>query len=170
MTSDSLSLVRLLGTDAELDVLQKFLALIPAQTRAFISDPEARHLFAMLPPGKSPDSKFLYGAFESGELIGCLDLISGFPDETFAYVGLLALAHDRQGRGAGRAAWRLAESIIASWGGIKKARLGVTLGNDAALSFWKALGFVATGETSVSRDGGSEVPCLLLEKPLDAHR
>lgn len=158
-----LALVRILGIDAELDALQNFLQGIPATTRVFIGDPEARHLFSMLPPGKGADAKFLYGVYEGGELIGCLDLIRGYPDARYAYVGLLVLSQDRRGRGIGGAVWDLAEAAISSWDGVDRVRLGVTVGNASAEKFWKKMGFAPTGEVSVS-DGGSGTLCALFEK------
>lgn len=161
-----IKLTRILGTSAELNALQGLLDRIDLETRDLIGEPESRHLFAMLPSGKSPHDKFLYGIYLNDELIGCLDLIHGFPDLAYVYVGLFVLDKSHRGYGLGRECWHLTQEMIRSWGGIKRVRLGVTVGNALAEKFWRSMGFLPTGETSISCDNGNEQLCSIYEKAL----
>lgn len=160
------SLKKILGTEAELEALNEVLEKLEGATKAILGHPEAHSLFAMLPPGREPCHKYLYGVYAEKTLIGCLDVIRGFPDPTCAYVGLFVLASQNRRQGTGSEIWRLAEELISSWDEIKKWRLGVALQNDGAERFWTKRGFVPTGEKSVSRDSGYDIECALFEKPV----
>lgn len=162
----NIKLVRIEGTDAELNRLQDLLDGIDMETRCLIGEPESRHLFAMLPPGKKPHDKFLYGIYLGDEMIGCLDLIHGFPEPTHVYVGLFVLDKNHRGHGLGHDCWCLAQNMVRSWGKITRVRLGVSAGNVLAKKFWRAMGFLPTGETSVSRDNGNEQLCAIYEVSL----
>jgi hypothetical protein len=101
-------------------------------------------------------------------MIGCLDLIRGFPDHSRAYIGLLVLDKNRRGQGVGGKCWQLAQDVIRAWNGVTHVRLGISVGNVLAEKFWLAMGFLPTGESSVSRDNGIEQLCSIYEVSLAA--
>jgi RimJ/RimL family protein N-acetyltransferase len=97
-------------------------------------------------------------------MIGCADVIRGYPTPDKAVIGLLLLAEPWQGHGFGRAFAALVEQAIAGWDAITRLRIGVALANSRALRFWQRLGYVETGEVKPADPGG--FPVAVLEKPL----
>ena len=65
---------------------------------------EAQSLYTMLPEGKGYEDKFVYGTFRNDDLVGCLDVMRGYPAGDIAFLGLLLIAEAHQGQGIGRAA------------------------------------------------------------------
>ena len=53
------------------------------------------------PPEKEPKDKFLGGYWKEGALVGCTDLIRGYPEPDIACLGLLLLSEAHQGQGLG---------------------------------------------------------------------
>ena len=125
---------------------------------------EAQSLFTALPPGKGYDDKFVWGFYSGAAMIGCADVIRGYPTPDKAVIGLLLLAEPWQRRGLGRAFATLVEQAIAGWSTIAQLRIGVALANSRALGFWQRMGYVETGEVKLSDPG--QVPVAVLEKPL----
>lgn len=105
--------------------------------------------FKDLPPGKGYDDKFSLGIYaaedEGGRLIGCADLVRGFPDPQTAYIGLLLLEPSARGRGLGAAAFEAIEAQASAWPGTRYLRLGVVATTPVAQVFWARMGFAPTG-------------------------
>lgn len=165
-THPKLSLIQILGTATELNALNQVLEKLDPTAKNILAGPEAYSLFAMLPPGREPCHKYLYGVYAEDRLVGCLDVIRGYPEPSFAYVGLFVLEQEQRDQGFGAKLWNLAETIIGSWNEIKKWRLGVALQNKAAERFWHRMEFLPTGEKSISHSRGFEIECALFEKPI----
>ncbi len=126
---------------------------------------EAQSTFTALPPGKAYDDKRVWGLYYGHQMIGCADVIRGYPVREKALIGLLLLAEPWQRRGFGRAFALLIEKVIAAWSEIETLRLGVVETNAVALAFWKKMGYAETGE--VKRTDASHVAdTIVLEKPL----
>jgi diamine N-acetyltransferase len=126
---------------------------------------EAQSTFTALAPGKTYDDKFVWGLYSGDAMIGCADVIRGYPVDESAVIGLLLLAEPWQRRGLGRAFAALVEQRIAVWPEIARYRLGVARSNPSALVFWRKLGYRETGEVKPPADGFvSEV--IVLEKPV----
>ncbi len=115
-----------------------------------------------LPPGMTYEDKFVYGIYLEGQMIGCVDLICGFPQARTAMLGLLLFAESFQGRGFGMQAYQKIEAIVRSWPGVDTIRIGILATNANVLPFWQKIGFVDTHERSFQ--GGYEV--LIYEKKL----
>jgi RimJ/RimL family protein N-acetyltransferase len=164
-----LRLDRLAHTPAGEAAVQRVLAAAPGYFHRISGGPpgpaEAGELFAELPAGKSFDDKFVYGIEADGRLVGCLDLLRGYPVPGTAFLGLLLLSEAHQRRGIGCAAYALAESIVRSWS-CDTVRLGVVATNGPALCFWRACGFRATGERRPHRLGTVVSEILLFDKVL----
>ena len=75
-----------------------------------------------------------------------MDLLTGYPEDTSGYLGLLLIAEHRQGHG---------QKILAQledWlqdQGFQRLELGVLEHNVGALAFWKAQGFRTCGKSSI---------------------
>lgn len=124
-------------------------------------------MYSILPEGKSYEDKFVLGVYGDGVMVGCIDLIRGFPDSITAFVGLLLIAEPFQGRGIGVRAYHLVENYIRAWGTCTKVRIGVVGTNEAVLPFWKKLGFMPTGEVKPYRYGSVMSKVVILVKSLD---
>jgi RimJ/RimL family protein N-acetyltransferase len=98
-------------------------------------------------------------------MIGCADVLRGYPDRPRAVIGLLLLTEQWQRQGLGRAFARLVEQAIAAWPEIERLRIGVISTNPGALEFWHKLGYVKTGEV---RSGAPDFrgDIIALEKPV----
>lgn len=73
-------------------------------------DPDSgREFFERLPPGRSREHKHTFGVFDGERLVGCIDLVRGWPDEATAVIGLL-LEPAVRGRGVGCLAYEAIEA------------------------------------------------------------
>lgn len=164
----ALTLHPLAGRTPETAALQSVLEAAPAYFHAIGGGPpgpaEAQSLFTALPPDKGYDDKFVWGFYSGAAMIGCADVIRGYPTADKAVIGLLLLAEPWQGRGLGRAFATLLEQAIAGWDAIARLRIGVALANPRALGFWQRMGYVETGEVKLAEP--RQLPVAVLEKPL----
>jgi diamine N-acetyltransferase len=146
-----------------LDAAPQYAQLI---TGALPAASEAADTFSILPPGKTHDDKFVFGVYLDEQMIGCVDLIRGYPDPSTAFLGLLVVAELFQRRGQGSAAYRQLEQVVRGWGTCERVRLAVVGVNEQGIAFWKSVGFAPTGETKPYRDGCVVSELVLFEKPL----
>jgi RimJ/RimL family protein N-acetyltransferase len=163
--------LRLLREDPQdVAALQRVLEAAPSYYHRVTGGPptpqEARSTYRILPEGKSPQDKFLFGIVRGDELVGCVDLVRGYPKPEIAYLGLLLVSERQQKRGIGRAAYRLVEETVLGWGACDRIRLSVLRANDGVIPFWASFGFVPTGEVRPYRAGTVTSEALLFEKPL----
>jgi len=166
-TIDTALTLRLLtGQPPEMAALQRVLEGAPAYFLTVTGAPpghaEAQSTFTALPPDKGYDDKFVWGLYSGDAMIGCADVIRGYPVREKAVIGLLLLAEDWQRRGIGRAFATLVEGRIASWPEIAWFRIGVVASNSGALPFWRMLGYRETGEVKANPEFVREV--IVLEK------
>lgn len=125
---------------------------------------EAQSTFTALPPDKSYDDKFVWGLYAGERMIGCADVIRGYPVRAKALIGLLLLAENWQRKGFGRAFALLLEQVIADWPEIPTLRIGVVDRNVGAIAFWRKLGYRETGEVKRSPSFAGNV--VVMEKAL----
>ena len=165
-----LTLRLLTGQLAELAALQCVLEAAPTYFLTVTGLPpgnaEAQSTLTALPQGKSYEDKFVWGLYEGEAMIGCADVIRGYPVRDKAVIGLLLLGEPRQGRGLGRAFVALIEQAIGAWPEIRWLRLGVAAPNTGALAFWRKLGYRETGEVKPAPPG-IVADVLVMEKPLE---
>ena len=164
-----LELRLLTGDPEEIRALQRVLEAAPRYFEITTGGPpgpaEAHTTFIGLPPGKSFEEKFLYGVHRDGRMIGCVDVIRGYPVREKAVIGLALIEESMQRQGIGRKTISLTEREIANWPEITTLRIGVLRGNADAMAFWRRMGFVETGEIkSVGPSFVSDV--VILERPL----
>lgn len=166
--ADALTLRQITRDPAQMAALQRVLEAAPAYFQAIgrgaPSPAEAQSVVTALPPAKGHDDKFVWGLYSGATMIGCADVIRGYPTADKAVIGLLLLAEPWQGQGLGREFASLIEQAIGGWEAIARLRIGVALGNARALGFWRHLGYVETGEVKIAEP--VRVPVAVLEKPL----
>jgi ribosomal protein S18 acetylase RimI-like enzyme len=168
-SENALTLRILTGEAVEMAALQCVLEAAPSYFRVTTGAPPrgalAQSTFTALPPDKTYDDKFVWGLYAGRAMIGCADVIRGYPTRHKAVIGLLLLAEPWQRRGLGRALAALVEQAITAWREVRVMRLGVAPSNIGALDFWKKLGYVATGDRAT--DGVDFVrDVIVLEKPV----
>lgn len=99
---------------------------------------------AAVPEGKTLEDKYWLGFFQEEDLIALLELVTSYPEDNTAYVGLFMVAADRQGHGLGT---QLMNQVFA-WlkeGGFAWVELSYTYGNAQSERFWFKNGFFPTG-------------------------
>jgi GNAT superfamily N-acetyltransferase len=108
---------------------------------------EAQSLFTVLPPeGLDYADKFDWGIVTEAGLVGCIDVLRGWPTADTAHLGLMLISEDHVGQGIGRAAFEALEHEVRRWPGITRLRAAVVATNAQVLPFWKRMGFTETGE------------------------
>jgi GNAT superfamily N-acetyltransferase len=100
----------------------------------------AKDLFA-LPPGKQLQDKCYAGYWKDGALVGCMEIVRGYPEPDIAYLGLLLFGEAHQGQGYGVVAMTHIRELAHSWG-CTRLRLAVIDKNVRGLRFWQRQGFV----------------------------
>jgi GNAT superfamily N-acetyltransferase len=101
---------------------------------------DARDELIELPPGKDLSDKFFGGFWMNDDLVGCAELIRGYPDPHIAYIGLMLFAATHQGQGLGVLAIEHLAELARSWQ-CDELRLAVIDKNLRALCFWQREGF-----------------------------
>jgi GNAT superfamily N-acetyltransferase len=162
--------LRRLDPARDVEVLQSILEGAPDYIRR-ASGREVRPTdglaeFKDLPPGKAASDKYTFALVEDGAVVGCLDVLRGYPNPATAYVGLLLITEQHQGRGLGASAWRCFEAHCARWAEIAVLRLAVVETNREAAPFWETMGFRATGEVRPYRTEDLVTHAHLFEKRL----
>jgi RimJ/RimL family protein N-acetyltransferase len=122
--------------------------------------------FERVPPGREREHKHTLGVFDGDAMVGCIDLVRGWPDEATAVIGLLLLEPAARGRGIGRVAYQAIEAQARAWPEIRQLRAVVIESNAAARPFWERLGFRANGQTRPHEAGRVKSTAIVLMKPL----
>jgi GNAT superfamily N-acetyltransferase len=165
-----IELRQLSGESHDMADLQRVLEQAPRYAQLVTGSPpgraDAQSTFTILPHGKSYADKFVFGAYVSSQMIGCIDVIRGYPRPNTATIGLLLIAEGFQRKGIGSGAYRSLEAVIRSWRTCTTARIGVVATNSQVLPFWESLGFVPTGERRTYEYGPIHSEIIILSKDL----
>lgn len=102
------------------------------------------NLLSDRPEGLPLENKLVFGLFDSGQLIGAIDLLRDYPEQRSWYLGLMVFAPTSRHRGWGALAFNALRSWILSQGG-RSIRLIVQSQNPQALEFWLRQGFAIFG-------------------------
>lgn len=120
------------------------------------------------PPDLPPGGKHCLGVWLDGTLAGVADVLQAWPDPYTAYIGLLLVHGDHEGKGLGRALHDYVLSEVRGWPGIATLRLGIVETNAAgAAPFWAALGYQPTGRVVPFQDGTVETTVALWTRPVE---
>lgn len=165
----SLELRLLKGDPAEMAELQRVLEGAPRYAERTTGNPpgaaDAQSTFTALPPGTDYADKFVWGLVLGGSMIGCADVVRGWPTADTALIGLLLLEDPHTGMGLGRAAYQAVEREIQRWPEIRTIRIAVAATNGEVLPFWRKMGFAETGEVRPYRYDKVESESITLSKP-----
>lgn len=170
MASEQVTIRELEGEPAEMAELQRVIEEAPRFAHLITGAPpgsaDAQSTYTILPEGKSYEDKFVFGVYADDEMVGCIDLVRGYPDSRTAWLGLLLISEKHQGRGLGARAHELIENVIRGWETCDRIRVAVVMTNDEVIPFLERLGYRATGERTPYRYGSIESERLTYEKPL----
>jgi uncharacterized protein len=146
----SLELRLLTGEPEEMAALQRVIEGAPVYTQRITGYPpgpaDAQSLMTGCPPDVEHADKFVWGITREGGMIGCADVIRGWPSADTAHIGLLLLTESYHGRGLGRRAYEAIEAQTRRWPPVRTLRLAVVATNAQVLPFWHRMGFTETGE------------------------
>jgi RimJ/RimL family protein N-acetyltransferase len=160
----------LAGDEAELAELQRVLEGSPRYFEKIRGEgpaaDEAHKLWSALPEGRSIREKTVFGMYAGGQLVGCAELVRGYPAPDTAIIGLLVVHESHQRRGLGTRALLQLEHALRGFPEIRRLRLGVMSTNPEAMHFWTGLGFAATGEKRPHHEGKVSSILHVFEKPL----
>ena len=94
----------------------------------------------LTPPDIPIEQKYYVGFFDNDNLIAVMDLVDGYPNSDYVYIGFFMMDCDLQGNGIG--------SIIISESleylhelGFQKSQLGIDKDNPQSNHFWRKNGF-----------------------------
>jgi GNAT superfamily N-acetyltransferase len=163
--------IRLLeGAPAEMRELQRVLEEAPAYAHRITGVPpgsaDAQSLYTVLPDGKSYADKFVFAIDRESDMVGCADLIRGYPDPATAMLGLLLVSERYRREGIGSRAYALLERYIRDWRACDRVRIGVVRSNAEVIPFWTRLGFEPTGEVKPYRYGSVASEIVVFQKSL----
>ena len=168
--SQAVRLVLLHGEPAEMTALQEVLESAPGFFELVDGGPpgpaEALSTYTVLPEGVTYEDKSVYGVYLGDLMVGCVDLIRGYPDAHSAMLGLFLIGEPWQGRGIGSAAYRETEGVVRGWADAERVRIGVVRANVPAFGFWHAMGFTETGDVRPYESGPVTSEVVVMEKPL----
>jgi GNAT superfamily N-acetyltransferase len=170
----NINLRLLTGQPCEMAALQKVLERAPTYaervTDRLPGTEEAKLLFNALPPEMTYDNKYVYGlSFSAGgpeDMIGCADVIRGWPTPSTALISLLLLDEAHQGHGLGRSTYHLVEQKVRRWPEIDTLQISVVRSNATVLPFWRRMGFAETGEVRPYVCDKLVSESIILTKPL----
>lgn len=98
-----------------------------------------------LPPQCKEEDKYYIGFFRENNLIAVMDLISGYPKEDTAYIGLFMTDKKVQGRGVGTEIIKECSRYLKNQG-FRSMQLAYAKENPQSEAFWKKNGFCKTGK------------------------
>ncbi len=111
----------------------------------YVPRDSAKSALEALPPNVSLNDKYVFLVKHDGQNIGAIDLIKGYPTKDMAYIGLLILCEDEQGKGFGRKTYKMLESYILNEFKIGKIQLSYVESNPVE-DYWSKLGFYKIGD------------------------
>jgi diamine N-acetyltransferase len=164
----SMLLVRFLSQNKPEDVeaLQALFFAAPRYSQIVfgkaVEGNEAMEAFTSLPPGKTLGDKLVLGFYKGEELVGCADVIRGYPSPEIAFIGLLLFSEKNQNRGLGVIALQHIEELARDWS-CSAIRLAVIATNTHALSFWMREGFTEIFRKVVPDTTGE---AIVMQRPI----
>ncbi|MGH3787362.1 MAG: GNAT family N-acetyltransferase [Pseudonocardiaceae bacterium] len=161
----------LTGQPCEMASLQRILEAAPTDAELVTGHPpdaaDAKSVFSALPSGMTYDSKYLYGFMTDGpQMVGCADVIRGWPAPDTALLGLLLLDEAHQGHDVGTSGYHEIEAKVRQWPEIEEMRVAVVHSDAAVLPFWRDVGFAETGEITPHVYDTLTTESIILAKPL----
>ncbi len=127
---------------------------------------DAYSLLHSLPEGKGFEDKFVLGIYTgSDELIGVLDTVRDYPENSSWWLGLLLLDPMYRNKGLGREIYTSYE-VWAKHLGAEQIYLGVVEPNEKGYHFWQHVGFETIDKRPAGTDGKRVSAVIVMEKHL----
>lgn len=108
-----------------------------------VSEVRVKEDMTMLPDGKTYKDKYYFGFWSGSELVAVMDLISGYPNKSTAFLGFFMMNQKDQGLGIGT---KIIEEVMDY---LKEmfsyVRLAYVVGNEQSKHFWLKNKFEPTG-------------------------
>ncbi len=98
-----------------------------------------------LPPNMTIENKFYIGFYENGVLVAIMDLITNYPNEQAAFIGLFMVNSRYQNKGIGSTIIQETKKYLKA-AGFECIRLAHVKDNPQSKTFWKKNHFIPTGE------------------------
>ena len=163
---------RLLGAQSDLETVSSVLRHAHDYAEAVHGEPfgpeEAVSVFNEAPLGVPADTKRVYVVRFAGFDAGVIEFVIGHPTPSTLMLGLLVLDERFRGIGLGKKSADWVELHALAHEGCVRVRLGVVRSNVGALAFWKAMGYIETGEVKPWHDGAVTSEVVAFEKRLVA--
>jgi predicted acetyltransferase len=121
-------------------------------------------LFESAPPGHDQSGKSVYMIREGDVDIGVIDLYRRWNAPNKIILGLFLLIETVHRRGIGARAFELIRGQLATESEFDTLRVAVVQANTGAHPFWRAMGFIETGE--IKPAGSFTSPIIIYERPL----
>lgn len=157
-----------INPDLEMHLLQNVLEQAPIYHVRISGKPAsslaAQETLHALPEGMSYDDKYVLGIYWNDLLIGCADILRGYPNQSTAMIGLLLLSESYQGKGLGKMAYQQIEDFIFTWQEITTLRISIMKSNDSVTSFWSKMGFQDSGIRKKIESNGILDESMIFEK------
>ncbi len=118
--------------------------LVQDGQNASLSDADS--LFSDVPSSKTSDDQFIVGCWQQSKLFALGAVLTGYPEIDDWYIGLLLIDPSMRSQGHGQRLFSAIERCAAE-DGARRLFVNVLVRNQAALSFWKRLGFAEVGAT-----------------------
>lgn len=93
-----------------------------------------------LPDNKTMDSKTYVSIYDNEKCICLIDIVTQYPNDETAFLGLFILDVDYQQKGVGTLFFKKIENAVKK-AGFKTIRLGCMSGNEKGKKFWSKMGF-----------------------------
>ncbi|WP_111828178.1 GNAT family N-acetyltransferase [Acinetobacter colistiniresistens] len=122
----------------------------------------ARNDLKAVPTGHPFTAKFFYAIYHKEQMIGCIDILQGYPESSIVFIGLLLFIESHQGLGYGSQAVNFISGLAHTWGG-DRLRIAVVQSNVSAFVFWSKQGFVELYRKELS---AYVAPVIVMERPL----
>lgn len=122
--------------------------------------------FLFVPPGKSQNDKIVFGIMDQqNDLVGLLDALRGYPEETAWWIGLLLFVPEVRSQGLGQRVVQGFAEYVRSNGG-QAIMLGVVEENGRAYKFWEGMGFEFVRKTEPHQFGNKTHTVSIMRRTL----
>jgi GNAT superfamily N-acetyltransferase len=143
----------LAGEREEMNALQKILESAEDYYNALTGYPpgqaESTTFFMGLPDGVDYHQKYVFGIYKNQVMVGCIELLRGYPDPKCVALGSLVIDKKYQKKRLGRLAFRTLLETIQDWADIKELQTDMPLTLSAVFGVFEKLGFRPTGKTTL---------------------
>ena len=114
-----------------------------------------------VPEGAGPNDKYIVGFYDGEDLVAVLDLITGYPQASEAFIGWFMVDADLQRRGVGSQIFADVRAAMQAQG-YRSLEVACPEASEPGMAFWRAQGFEPTGQ----RDDTGDYPVVYLTRTI----